>query len=86
MQVAEASAVMRLSPEEIWDMLFGNQMRNAVELHPSVAAVENYQMCRDGTPRYTMVVKFGPARMRVTSDYSVYEPPRRTINRVLDTP
>ena len=51
-----------------------------------MAAVENYQMRPDGTPRYTMVAKFGPFPMRVISDYSVYEPPRRTVNRVLDSP
>ena len=40
----------------------------------------------EGTPRYTMVAKFGPFPMRVTSDYSVYEPPHRTVNRVLNSP
>ncbi len=86
MQVAEASAVIPLSPEETWDIFYGDQLRNAVELSTSVAAVEDYQMRPDGTPRYTMVAKFGPATMTFKSDYSVYEPPHRTVNRVLDSP
>ncbi len=86
MQVVEGSAVMPLSQEETWDSFFGDQMRRLVELHPTVAAVEDYQMRPDGTPRYTMVAKFGPFPMRVISDYSVYEPPHRTVNRVLESP
>ncbi len=86
MQGVEGSAVMPLSQDETWDVFFGHQMRRLVELHSTVAAVEDYQMRPDGTPRYTMVAKFGPFPMRVISDYSVYEPPRRTVNRVLDSP
>jgi len=86
MQVAEASAVIPLSPEETWDIFFGNQLRLAVELMPYVAAVQDYQMRPDGTPRYKMVSKFGPATMSFVSDYSVYEPPHRAVNRVLDSP
>jgi hypothetical protein len=40
----------------------------------------------DGTPRYTMVFRAGPLTMRGTSDYFIYEPPHRTVNRVLDNP
>ena len=86
MRVIEGSAVMPLSQDETWHLFFGDQMRQLVELHPTVAAVEDYQMRPDGTPRYTMVAKFGPFPMRVTSDYSVYEPPHRTANRVLNSP
>lgn len=86
MEAVEGSAVMPLGQDDTWDVFFGDQMRRLVELHPTVAAVEDYQMRPDGTPRYTMVAKFGPFRMRVTSDYSVYEPPRRTVNRVLESP
>ena len=86
MRVIEGSAVMPLSQDETWHLFFGDQMRQLVELHPTVAAVEDYQMRPEGTPRYTMVAKFGPFPMRVTSDYSVYEPPHRTVNRVLNSP
>ena len=86
MQVVEGSAVMLLSQDQTWDVFFGDQMRRLVELHPTVAAVEDYQMRPDGTPRYTMVAKFGPFPMRVTSDYSVYEPPHRAVARGLDSP
>ena len=30
--------------------------------------------------------KLAPVTMRVTSDYSFYEPPHRAVNRILDSP
>jgi hypothetical protein len=42
MQMVEGSAVMPLSQDETWDLFFGDQMRQIVELHPTVAAVEDY--------------------------------------------
>ena len=43
-------------------------------------------MRSDGTPRYVHVGKMGPAKMRLTADYSVFEPPRRIVATVLDSP
>ena len=85
MQVAEASAVIPLSPEEAWDLLFGD-MRRAVELVPDVVSVEDFQIRDDGTPRYRMERKTGPFTISFISDYSVFERPHRTVNRVLDSP
>ncbi len=53
---------------------------------PTVAAVEDYEMRPDGTPRYTMANRLGPFRKRSTSDYFVYERPARSANRVLGLP
>ena len=85
MQVAEASAVIPLSPEETWDLLFGDVQRT-VELVPDVVSVEDFQIRDDGTPRYRMVRKTGPFTMSFISDYSVFERPHRTVNRVLESP
>ena len=86
MQVVEASTVIPLGPEDTWDLLFGDQMRRAVELFSIAVAIEDYQMRPDGTPRYTMVSKVGPFTMRGISDYFVYERPQRMANRILDSP
>jgi hypothetical protein len=85
MQVVETSAVIPLSPEEAWDLLFGD-MRRAVELVPDVVSVEDFQIRDDGTPRYRMVRKAGPFTISFISDYSVFERPHRTVNRVLESP
>ena len=55
MRVVEASAVVPLSPEETWDLFFGDQLRGLVEAVDNVVAVENYQMRANGTPCYEMV-------------------------------
>ncbi len=86
MQVAEASAVIPLSPEETWDLLFGDQLQHVVEMSDSLVAVEDYQMRADGTPRYQMVQKVGPFKISFVSDYSVFERPHRTVNRALESP
>jgi hypothetical protein len=87
MRVAEASAVAPLSPEETWDLLVGDQVRRLVEMPGiSVVAVELYQMRPDCTPRYVMANKSGPATIRHTADFTVYERPRRAVNHVLDGP
>jgi protein-S-isoprenylcysteine O-methyltransferase Ste14 len=86
MRVAEASAVVPLSPEETWDLLLGDQVQRLVEMPSmSVVAVEGYQMRPDGTPRYTMVNKVGPTAIGHTADFTVYERPHRSIKRVLDS-
>ncbi len=86
MHVAEASVVIPLSPEETWDLLFGDQLHHVVEMSDSQVAVEDYQMRADGTPRYQMVQKVGPFKISFVSDYSVFERPHRAVNRVLDSP
>lgn len=85
--VVEASAIVPLGPEETWDMLLGEQIPRLVEMPGmSVVAVEDYRMRPDGTPRYTMANKVGPVTVRHTADFSVYERPHRSVNRVLDNP
>ena len=61
MPVVEASAVIPLSPEDTWDLLFGDQAQRAVEAINNVISVEDFQMRDDGTPRYKMVRLPGPA-------------------------
>jgi polyketide cyclase/dehydrase/lipid transport protein len=86
-RVAEASAVVPLSPEETWDLLLGDQVQRLVEMpEMSVVAVEGYQMRPDGMPRYTMANKVGPTAISHTVDFTVYERPHRSVNRVLDSP
>lgn len=85
MQVAEASVVVPLSPEETWDFLLGDPQR-AADLFADIVAVEDFQMRADGTPRYRMVRKAGPFTMSFISDYSVFERPYRTVSHALDTP
>ncbi|SFP52012.1 Polyketide cyclase / dehydrase and lipid transport [Geodermatophilus dictyosporus] len=86
MRSVDASAVFPLSPDETWDLLFGNRLRHIVQFSPTVAAVEDYEMRADGTPRYTMVNKLGPLHKRSTSDYYTFERPTHTANRVLGLP
>jgi protein-S-isoprenylcysteine O-methyltransferase Ste14 len=87
MRVAEASAVVPLSSEETWDLLLGEQVQRLVEMPSvSVVAVEGYQMRPDGMPHYTMANKVGPTAIRHTADFTVYERPHRSVNRVLDSP
>jgi ABC-type Fe3+/spermidine/putrescine transport system ATPase subunit len=85
MQVAEASVVIPLSPEETWDLVFGD-MQQAVELVPDIVSVEDFQIRDDGTPRYRMVRKTGPFTMSFISDYSVFERPYRTVSHALESP
>lgn len=69
-RVAEASAVVPLSPEETWDLLLGDQVQRLVEMpEMSVVAVEGYQMRPDGMPRYTMATRSArpPSVIRPTS-------------------
>ena len=87
MGVVEASAAMQLSPEEAWDLLIGDQMHRLVEMPEiSVVAVKDFQARPDGTARYTVANKAGPSKTWHTADFTVYERPRRSVNRVLDSP
>jgi hypothetical protein len=84
MKVVEASAVIPLSPEEVWDFAFGDQLQRFVEAVDNIIFVEDFQMRADGTPRYRMVRKVGPLTMSTISDYSVFERPYRTVSRALN--
>jgi hypothetical protein len=87
MRVVEASAVVPLSPEEAWDLLIGDQMHRLVEMpEVSVVAVKDFQVRPDGTARYVVANKAGPSKTWHTADFTVYERPRRSVNRVLDSP
>ncbi len=87
MRVVEASAVVPLSPEEAWDLLIGDQMHRLVEMpESSVVAVEDFQVRPDGTARYVVANKAGTSKTWHTADFTVYERPHRSVNRVLDSP
>src|SRR5215211_8546153 len=87
MRVVEASAVVPLSPEEAWDLLIGDQMHRLVEMPEiSVVAVEDIQVRPDGTARYVVANKAGSSKTWHTADFTVYERPHRSVNRVLDSP
>jgi hypothetical protein len=87
MRVVEASAVVPLSPEEVWDLLIGDQMHRLVEMPEiSVVAVEDFQVRPDGTARYVVANKAGPSKTWHTADFTVYKRPHRSVNRVLDSP
>jgi hypothetical protein len=61
-------------------------MRRAVKLCDTIVAIEDYQMRPDRTPWYVHVGQMSPATIKVTDHYSVYEPPRRTVSCILDSP
>ncbi len=86
MTVIERSAVVRLSLEETWEVFNGNEMQNLVELSDSVVEVRDYRMREDGTPEYVMVNRAGSRKVSHRSDYKVFEPPRRSVDQVLDSP
>lgn len=87
MRVVEASAVVPLHPEEAWDLLIGEQMHRLVEMPEiSVVAVEDFQIRPDGTARYVVANKAGLSKTWHTADFTVYERPHRSVNRVLDSP
>ena len=87
MRVVEASAVVPLSPEEAWDLLIGDQMDRLVEMPEiSVVALEDFQVRSDGTARYVVANKAGPSTIRHTAEFTVYDRPHRSVNRVLDSP
>jgi hypothetical protein len=87
MRVVEASAVVPLSPEEAWDLLIGDQMHRLIEMPEiSVVALEDFQIRPDGTARYVVANKAGPSRTWHTADFTLYERPHRSVNRVLDSP
>ena len=82
MRAIEVSALVPLGLEPTWHLFFGDQLRTYVSLSDATIAVEGYELRPDGTPRYRMVQKTGT----FTSDYSIFDAPRRTVNQVLDSP
>jgi hypothetical protein len=81
-----AEAEFAGQPNQVWHLIFGDHSKRMVELSDAIEAAEDYQTRPDGSPRYTMVLRLGPARVRLTSDYYVFEPPRRSVNRTLGKP
>lgn len=86
MRIARASALFPVPPEAAWDFVFGERLSRSLAASGLIAAVDDYRLRADGTPRYTMTLKLGPVRIRGTSDYSVFERPRRTVNAIEDNP
>jgi hypothetical protein len=78
--------VLPLPIHECWEFVFGNQGRDAVEASRMVAALEDYAMRPDGTPQYTMVMKVGRLTLKSVSDYTVFDPPHRTVNTIRGGP
>ncbi len=83
MKPIQVSAQVALPPDAAWDFMFSDELRRLVSASKMIDGVEEYVLRPDGTPRYTMVMKGGPIRVRSVSDYTVYERPRRTVNRVI---
>jgi hypothetical protein len=52
----------------------------------SVVAVEDFQVRPDGTAHYVVANKAGPSTIWHTAEFTVYERPHRSVNRVLDSP
>lgn len=86
MSVVERSAFIPLSLAETWEAFNGNEMQNLVEISDSVVEVTDYRMRDDGTPEYVMVNQAGQRLVSHRSDYTLYEPPHRSVDRVLDSP
>lgn len=62
--------------------IFADRLRR-VAAASAMLEVEGYELRPDGTPRYTMVMKAGPIRIRSVSDYFVYDRPKKTVNKVI---
>jgi hypothetical protein len=86
MPVVEASVDIRLSPDEVWFLMYGDEMAHVTKLTESITAVRDYRMREDGTPIYRMYHKQGPMRFSEISDYTVFEAPRLAVNRVTGSP
>lgn len=94
MRPVEVSAEVAVPPGDAWDFMWadGGPPRFLADMHRrgywrDVTAVEDFEMRPDGTPRYRMSRKLGPLPpVTMTSEYDVFEPPRRAVNHVVDTP
>lgn len=76
---------MPLSLEETWEVFNGNELQQLIELAEAFLEVRDYRMREEGTPEYGSVIQPGPRKLSFRSDYSVYEPPPRSVYRVLDS-
>ncbi|TLM81928.1 hypothetical protein FDW83_14430 [Pseudarthrobacter sp. NamE2] len=83
MKPISVSARFHQTPEAVWDFIFGDGLQRVAAASKMVERIEDYELRSDGTPRYTMVMKAGPLRLRSVSDYLVYERPRRSVNSVI---
>jgi hypothetical protein len=86
MEIARAAAVFPVPPEEAWDFIFADGGRRALAASKLITAIDDYQMRSDGTPRYSMTMTIGQISIRGTSDYSVFDRPHKTVNRIYDNP
>ncbi len=86
MSLIERSAVVPLPLEETWELFNGNELQDLVELSDAVVEVRDYRMREDGTPEYVMVNLAGSRQVSHRSDYTLFEPPHRTVDRVLESP
>jgi hypothetical protein len=57
-----------------------------LNLSPTLFLSKTFRFETTDPPRYRMVRKAGPFTMSFISDYSVFERPHRTVNRVLESP
>ncbi len=86
MSVIERSAIVPLPLSETWELFNGNELQDLVELSDAVVEVKDYRMREDGTPEYVMVNQAGPRQVSHRSDFTVFEPPHRAVDRVLESP
>lgn len=85
-RTVHAEMVFPFDPDQTWDLFFADQGQRLVNLSKQVAAVRDYHIRADGTPRYSMVLRTGPLTVQGTSDYTVFDRPWRTVNAVLSKP
>ncbi|KAF0963714.1 SRPBCC family protein [Rhodococcus sp. T7] len=85
-RTVHAEMVFPFDPDQTWDFFFADQGQHLVNLSKQVAAVRDYHIRADGTPRYSMDLRIGPLTVSGTSDYTVFDRPRRTVNAVLSEP
>ncbi|MFF2114985.1 hypothetical protein [Rhodococcus koreensis] len=85
-RTVHAEMVFPFGPDQTWDFFFADQGQHLVNLSKRVAAVRDYHIRADGTPRYAMALRIGPLTVQGTSDYTVFDRPRRTANAVLSEP
>lgn len=94
MRPIQVSAEVPLPQDTAWDVMWGDggPPRFLDDMHRlgywrDVDAIEDYRVGPDGMPSYRLVRKFGPLpAVRMTSEYDVFDPPRRAVNHAVDTP
>lgn len=78
MPTVEASVVVPLQPDEVWHLMYGDDMAHVTKLTDTITDVRGYRMREDGTPIYRMFHKQGPMTFSEVSDYYVFDPPHRS--------